>query len=245
MKIDILTLFPGMFAGVFEESIIAKAKERGLLDIAITNIRDHATDKHHVTDDEPFGGGAGMVMKADVLGRAVAEVVARCQGPVARRRMVLLSPQGKKFDQEKAKQLSQYSNVVLICGRYEGVDERVMDVVDEEISIGDFVNTGGEIPAMIIVDAVARMIPEVLGDEDSAKQDSFYYDILDHDHYTRPAEIDGVGVPEVLICGDHDKVRRFRRSNALGNTLFKRPDLLAKAGLNDEDKLLLKELIQG
>ena len=211
----------------------------------VVNIRDFTTDKHRVTDDESFGGGPGMVMKVEPIDRALNKVVNSVRCTVDKRRIVLLSPQGQKLTQEKAKELASYDQVVLICGRYEGVDERVHNLVDEEISIGDYVLTGGEIPAMVLVDAVSRMLPGVVGDSASAQGDSFYADILDYAHYTRPAQYQGWSVPAELLSGDHAEVGRIRRKEALSRTFFRRPELLTKATLSGEDKALLGQIIRG
>lgn len=238
MRIDILTLFPEMFAGPFDSSIIKRAREKGLLDINLVNIRDFTHDKHRIVDDYPFGGGAGMVMKPEPIFEAV-EAISQCTGE-NKAKVLLLCPQGQAFNQEKAKELAGESHLLLICGHYEGVDERVKEImVDEEISIGDYVLTGGELPAMMVVDAVSRLIPGVLGEEESFVRDSFYNGFLEHPHYTRPREFAGINVPEVLLSGDHEKIRRWRRKMSLLRTLKRRPDLLDLEDLSAEDKRLL------
>ena len=240
MLIDILTLFPEMFAGPFDSSIIKRAREKGLLDINLVNIRDFTHDKHRIVDDYPFGGGAGMVMKPEPIFEAV-EAITWCTGE-PKVKVLLLCPQGQAFNQEKAKELAGESHLLLICGHYEGVDERVKEImVDEEISIGDFVLTGGELPAMMVVDAVSRLIPGVLGEEESFVRDSFYDGFLEHPHYTRPREFAGINVPEVLLSGDHEKIRKWRRKMSLLRTLKRRPDLLNLDDLSEEDKRLLGE----
>jgi tRNA (guanine37-N1)-methyltransferase len=239
MKFDILTLFPGMFDGPFGESIIRRAVERGLIDIRLHNVRDYAADKHRTTDDYPYGGGAGMIMKPEPLAACIEKVTA--ERPAAR--VILTSPQGKPFNQQLATELAREEELLIICGRYEGVDERVRDIfVDDEISLGDFVLTGGEIAAMVIVDAVSRLIPGVLGSEESAAGDSFCDGLLEYPQYTRPPEFRGVAVPEMLLSGNHREIARWRRRMALQRTWFRRPDLLATARLTEEDREYLREL---
>ena len=238
MKIDILTLFPEMFAGPFDSSIIKRAREKGLLQINMTNIRDFAHDKHRIVDDYPFGGGAGMVMKPEPIFEAAESVKDdSCSG---RCRVILLCPQGQVFNHEMAKNLAGEEHLIMICGHYEGIDERVREkLVDMEISIGDFVLTGGEIPAMIIVDAVSRMIPGVLGEEESFVTDSFYDGLLEYPQYTRPREYEGMSVPDILLSGDHEKIRLWRRKMSLLRTMDRRPQLLQQKVLSDEDRKLL------
>lgn len=240
MYFDILTLFPGIFSGPFSESILARAREKGLLEINLINIRDYTHDKHNVADDYPYGGGAGMVMKIEPIYRAWEDIRQQRgeDSPV-----ILLSPQGRRLDQALVKDLSKERGLTLICGHYEGVDERVrQSIVTDEISIGDYVLTGGEIAAIVLVDAVARMIPGVLGDEQSRIEDSFYNGLLDYPHYTRPREFKGMEVPEILLSGHHGEIARWRRKQALKRTLLRRPDLLAEKELNPEDQELLKEI---
>ncbi|HHX42700.1 MAG TPA: tRNA (guanosine(37)-N1)-methyltransferase TrmD [Chloroflexi bacterium] len=249
MHFDILTLFPGLFDCVFEESIVRRAVDAGLVSIAIHNIRDYALDKHHVTDDTPYGGGGGMVMKPEpILGALEAVVGAEL---VARQKatgnvevpIVLLTPAGRLFRQEIARQYERHGRVVLICGRYEGVDERVSALaVTDEISIGDYVLSGGEIPAMAIVEAVTRLVPGVLGDMRAVIEDSHASGLLEYPHYTRPAEFRGLGVPPILLSGDHARVARWRREQALRRTLERRPDLLEGADLSDADRRFLARL---
>jgi tRNA (guanine37-N1)-methyltransferase len=221
--VEILTLFPRMVATPLEESILGKARAKGLLRVQVTDIRDFAEGKHRVTDDVPYGGGAGMVMKPEPLVAAIE--AAKQREP--RARVVLMSPQGRRFDQEKALELSRLPALVLVCGRYEGVDERVLRWVDEELSLGDFVLTGGELAALAVVDAVARLLPGVLGNELSAQSESFAGEgLLEGPQYTRPPEFRGLRVPEVLLSGDHAKIAGWRREQAMARTRERRPDLL-------------------
>ena len=244
MRIDIISLFPDMFKGPFDCSMTKRAKDASLINIVITNPRDFAYDKHRIVDDSPFGGGAGMVMKPEPLFRAIEHVVAGHQ--TDEKRIVLLCPGGTVFNQEKAKEFARYDQLVLICGHYEGIDERVRQyAVDEAISIGDYVLTGGEIAAMAVTDAVARMIPGVLGSADSAQEDSFYNGLLKYPQYTRPREFNDLGVPEILLSGDHVKIEMWRRQKSLENTLERRPDLIDKlrqSQLCPADAKMLKEL---
>ena len=242
LRIDILSLFPEMFKGVFGESIIKRAKAANLLDIHLMNFRDFAFSKHKNVDDIPFGGGSGMVLKPEPLFRAVNFLKETTN--FAKRRVILLSPEGKVFNQEKAKELASYDQLIFICGHYEGFDARISNyLADEAISIGDFVLTGGELPAMMITDAVARMIPGVLGSEESAPTDSFYNGLLEHPQYTRPRDFEGMQVPEVLFSGNHAKINRWRREEALRVTFEKRPDLLKNAELDKKDKEFLAGLM--
>ncbi len=251
MDISILTLFPGMFAGPLDQSILGRAQERGLVRVSLHNIRDYAEDRHHVVDDAPFGGGPGMVMKPEPLFRAVeavrAELAARIGAKASEAApVILLSPQGRPFTQAVARELAAYDALVFICGRYEGIDARAEDALaTDAISIGDYVLTGGEIPAMAIVDAVVRLLPGALGDDSSAQDDSFSDGLLEGPSYTRPAEYRGMAAPEVLLSGDHGAVARWRRRQALLRTWQRRPDLLASADLSEEDRAYLRELEQG
>jgi tRNA (guanine37-N1)-methyltransferase len=238
MIFDILTLFPEMFLSPLGGSIIGKAREEGKITINLFNIRDYAEGKHRVTDDYPYGGGKGMIMKPEPIIRGIEAILAG--KPVAR--VILLTPQGDPLRQEVVRRLSRQARIVLICGRYEGVDERVREVVDEEISIGDYVLTGGELAALVLVDAVARMIPGVLGDEGASEDDSFSQGLLEHPHYTRPREFAGSQVPEVLISGDHQAIEQWRRAEALRRTWERRPDLISRARLSDEDQKILEKL---
>jgi tRNA (guanine37-N1)-methyltransferase len=240
---DILTLFPSMFEGPFEESIIKRAREAGLVTIAVHHIRDHATGRHRVTDDTPYGGGGGMIMKPEPIFAAVEAVAGDRIGSVP---VILLTPQGRLFSQRIARELSRHTHLVLICGRYEGVDERVhRHLATDEISIGDYVLSGGELPAMVIVDAVTRLIPGVLGDPAATFEDSHAEGLLEYPHYTRPPVYRGYRVPEVLLSGHHAEIARWRRQQALRRTWERRPDLLDHARLSAEDRAYLRELASG
>ena len=247
MDIAILTLFPGMFQGPFDESIVKRAQERGLASIRLYDIRDFTHDRHRVVDDTPFGGGPGMVMKPEPLFEGVETAthdLAERHGPHAERPpVVLLSPQGRQLTQAVAQELAAHDALVLVCGHYEGVDARVEDyVTTDSISVGDYVLTGGELPAMVLVDAVVRLLPGVLGDEDSARDDSFATGLLEGPLYTRPAEHRGIPVPPVLRSGDHAAVDRWKRHEALRRTWRRRPDLLERADLSATDRAFLEEL---
>ncbi|HEX9133625.1 MAG TPA: tRNA (guanosine(37)-N1)-methyltransferase TrmD [Ktedonobacteraceae bacterium] len=237
MHFDIFTLFPAMFQGPFSESMLKRAQERGLLSIALHNIRESTSDKHHVVDDYPYGGGAGMVMKPEPVFTAVEAVYQG--GPI-----ILLSPQGRLFNQQLARTLAQEARVTLICGHYEGVDERVRaHLVTGEISIGDFVLTGGELAAMIVVDATSRLLPGVLGGEESTLEESHSSGLLEYPHYTRPPEFRGWHVPDVLLSGNHAEIARWRRKEAIRRTKARRPDLFEKLDLSSKtDVKLLREL---
>lgn len=241
MRIDVLTIFPEMFQGPLTESIIKRARENGILEINLYDIRDYTTDKHHITDDYPYGGGVGMVMKPDPIAAALDTVLP----PLEREGVpvVMMSPQGKVFSQEMAKELAGKDRLVLLSGHYEGVDERVMEeFITQEISIGDYVLTGGELPAMVVIDAVARLIPGVLGAPASPMEDSFYEGLLDYPQYTRPEVWRGRQVPEVLLSGNHEAIRRWRRKESLRRTLIRRPDLLTGIEPTKEDRILLREI---
>ncbi|MDQ1278260.1 MAG: tRNA ((1)-)-methyltransferase [Thermodesulfobacteriota bacterium] len=239
MRFDILSLFPEMFISVFESSILKKARERALIDVHVHDIRMYAPGKHRVTDDAPFGGGGGMVMKVEPIARALAALELQPgEGPV-----ILMSPQGDPFRQEIAAELAACPRLVLICGHYEGVDERVKEqLADRELSIGDFVLTGGELSAMVIVDAVARLIPGVLGNSESARTDSFSSGLLEYPQYTRPQDYGGWKVPEVLLNGNHRDIDYWRRRQSLTRTWRRRPELLEKIDLSDSDRMILKEI---
>ncbi|HKX29114.1 MAG TPA: tRNA (guanosine(37)-N1)-methyltransferase TrmD [Blastocatellia bacterium] len=247
MRFDLLTIFPEFFAGPFDFGILRRARQQGLIEIVVHDLRSFTFDKHHIVDDRPFGGGDGMVLKPEPIFRAVESLKEDRPGEEPpRTAVVLLTPQGRLFSQPQAAAFARdYSRMILICGRYEGVDERVVEhLVTDEISIGDFVLTGGEIPAMVMVDAVARLLPNVLGSATSARHDSFSADsggILDYPHYTRPAQFREWPVPEVLISGHHAEVERWRRRASLLKTLKMRPDLLETAGLTDEERRWLAE----
>ncbi|AZR72350.1 tRNA (guanosine(37)-N1)-methyltransferase TrmD [Anoxybacter fermentans] len=236
----ILSIFPEMFVGVFQESILKRAQEKGLIKINLVNIRNYATDKHRTTDDYPYGGGPGMIMKVEPIFRAFYDITAKAKTKPHR---IFMSPQGKTFNQKKAIELAEKKEIIILCGRYEGIDERIREeLIDEEISIGDYVLTGGELPAMVVVDAVSRMIPGVLGDESSKEDDSFYCGLLGYPQYTRPREFQGKKVPDVLLTGNHALIERWRRKEALRRTLLRRPDLLVEADLTEEDYKLLEEI---
>lgn len=240
MRFDILTLFPEMFEGPFGESIVGKAIEAGLVKVVLHNLREHTTDKHRTTDDAPYGGGGGMVMKPEPIFRAVEKVLGEDRPST---RVILLTPRGRLFTQELAWELAAQERILLICGRYEGVDERVgQHLVDDEISIGDYVLTGGEIPALVIVDAVTRLLPGVLGDPGAAMKDSHAAGLLEHPQYTRPALFHGYAVPDLLLSGDHAQIARWRRREALRRTFERRPDLLKETELTEEDKEYLRGL---
>jgi len=248
LRIDVLTLFPEMFEGPLNESILRRARELGLLTIGLTNIRDFARDKHRTADDYPYGGGSGMVMKPDPIFEATENVLAGGSGETAEGpgepAVILLSARGRLFDQAVARELATRERLVLICGRYKGVDERVTSLATHEISIGDYVLTGGEIAAMVIVDAVARLVPGVLGDIESAETDSHFDGLLGPPTYTRPEEYRGLRVPDVLVSGNHEKIRLWRRKAALRVTKERRPDLLDATKLIDEDLIILEEIEQ-
>ena len=239
MEVHIVTLFPDLFASPLKESILGKAIDRGVVDVAVHDLRDHAQDKHRTADDAPYGGGAGMVLKPEPIIRALRAIEAEA-GPAT---VILLTPQGIPFSQALAQRLSKEERLVLLCGRYEGVDERVrLHFTDLEISIGDYVLMGGEIPALVVLDATVRLLPGVVGEERSIQEDSFQTGLLDHPHYTRPAEAEGHKVPEVLLSGNHEAIRRWRRKESLRRTRARRPDLLETATLTDEDVELLSEI---
>ena len=240
MRIDIVTLFPQMFQGPFAESIISRAVERQLLDIKLYNPRDYTEDKHHIVDDYPYGGGAGMVMKPEPLFETVEAVKALSETPSP---VVLLTPQGRLFNQQIAQELAQHERIILVCGRYEGVDERVVEhLATDEISIGDYVLSGGEPAAVVVVDAVVRLLPGVLGSAESALDDSHVRGLLEYPQYTRPPEFRGWTVPPVLLSGNHAEVASWRLEQSLLRTLKRRPDLLAKATLGDKEKKILARL---
>lgn len=239
MEFDVFTLLPDVFSPYLESSILQRARQRGLIEVRIHNIRDWATDKHHVTDEEPYGGGGGMVMKVEPVFAAIESVF----GPAAGCPVILLTPQGRVFNQKIALELAQYPCIALLCGRYEGVDERIREhLVTDEISIGDYVLTGGELPALILIDAVSRLLPGVLGDPDGPFDDSHATGLLEYPHYTRPPEFRGWRVPDILLSGDHAKITKWRREQSLRRTLKRRPDLLESAALSDTDRQVLKKI---
>lgn len=241
MKFDILTLFPGMFSGPFDESIIKRAQDKQLIDISLHNIRDWATDKHQTADDAPYGGGAGMVMKAEPLAACIESV--KADNPAST--VVLTSPHGRPLTHRIACELSERPGLIIVCGRYEGIDERIRTLyIEDDISLGDFVLSGGEIASMAIVDAVTRLLPGALGSSESAETDSFGDGLLEYPHYTRPPEFKGLAVPAPLLSGHHEQIRKWRRKESLRKTRMLRPDLLAKIKLTREDHKLLTEIEQ-
>ncbi len=241
MRADVVTLFPEMFAAVSGGGITGRAVQRGLLELATWNPRDWAEDRHRTVDDRAYGGGPGMVMQVGPLRAAIHAARAADPRPV---RTIYLSPQGRRLDQPRVRELAQRERLLLVCGRYEGIDERVVELeIDEELSLGDFVLSGGEIGAMAVIDAVTRLLPGALGHEASAEQDSFSDGLLDCPHYTRPETVDGLQVPEVLLGGNHAEIARWRRMQALGRTWLRRPDLLERRTLDDEERRLLEEYI--
>jgi tRNA (guanine37-N1)-methyltransferase len=245
MEFDVFTLLPEVFPPYLERSILQRASQRGLIDVRIHNIRDWAKDKHHVTDDEPYGGGGGMVMKVEPVFAAVEDVLGETlQIKEGRCPVILLTPQGRVFNQTVASELASHPRLALICGRYEGVDERIRKhLATDQISIGDYVLTGGELPALILIDAVSRLLPGVLGDPDGAFDDSHATGLLEYPHYTRPPEFRGWGIPDVLVSGNHARITRWRREQSLLRTLKQRPDLLERADLDATDRKSLEEII--
>lgn len=240
-RFDIITIFPDLFAGPLGHGIVRRARERGLIDVRVHDLRDHAHDRHRSVDDAPFGGEGGMVMRPEPLLEAVEALHAQAGG--GRSPVLILSPQGDALDQHLVEELERSGRLILVCGRYEGIDERVRTLLAaREISIGDYVLSGGELPALIVVEAVTRLLPGALHSERSAEQDSFTTGLLDHPHYTRPAEVRGLRVPEVLLSGDHARILRHRRKEALYQTLRRRPDLLMRATLDEPDRALLDEI---
>ena len=240
MKFDIVTIFPRMVEAGLTEGVVSRAVAAGVLDVRVHDLRDYTTDRHRSVDDMPYGGGPGMVMKPEPLAKAVTAIREERGNPAE---VVLLSPQGRLFTQAEAVRLSGLEHIVILCGRYEGMDERVRELVaTEELSIGDYVLSGGELAALVILDAVSRLVPGVVGDAASVEADSFSRGLLDYPHYTRPAEFEGHKVPEVLLSGHHAEVRRWRKRVALRRTLERRPDLLATATLDEEERELLDEL---
>jgi tRNA (guanine37-N1)-methyltransferase len=236
MDFEVFSLLPEVFPAYLDTSMLQRARQRGLIQVRVHNIRDHARDKHHTTDDVPYGGGGGMVMKPEPVFEAVESVL----GPRAACPIILLTPQGRVLTQKLAEELARQDRIALICGRYEGVDERIrQDLATDEISIGDYVLTGGELPALILIDAVARLLPGFLGDPEGAADDSHASGLLEYPHYTRPPEFRGGKVPEVLLSGDHGRIARWRREQSLLRTLARRPDLLERAELSAEDRAFL------
>lgn len=242
MRIDILTLFPNMFTGVLNESILKRAQEKSLVKFNLINFRDFSTDKHKKVDDYPYGGGAGMVLSPQPIFDAVESIKAESDGPV---RVLLMTPQGERFTQQKAMELAKEKHLVFICGHYEGFDERIREhLATDELSIGDYVLTGGELASMVIIDSVVRLIPGILGNQESYQYDSFSDGLLEYPQYTRPANFRGFKVPDVLLSGDHKKIETWRRQESLRRTLERRPDLLEHADLTEEDLEFLRSLKQ-
>ena len=232
MYIDVITPFPNLIRGAFEESMLRRAREKGAATVTVTDLRNYTTDRHKSVDDYPYGGGAGMIMKPEPIFAAVEGI--QCQHPDAASRVMLMSPQGKTFDQEMAKALSLESHLIFLCGHYRGIDQRVIDtLVTDEVSIGDYILTGGELAAAVIVDAVVRLLPDVLNNFDSAEGDSFSCGVLDYPHYTRPELFRGMAVPDVLLSGHHENIRQWREARSLEKTRARRPDLLN----NKENKI--------
>ena len=242
MTFDIVTIFPAMVDGPLKAGILGRAIERGTIDVRVRDLRDFTTDRHRVVDDVPYGGGPGMVLKPDPIFRALDAIEAERGAPLT---VILTSPQGRRFTQAEARRLSGQAHLVLLCGRYEGFDDRIRERATDELSIGDFVLSGGELPALVVMDAVARLVPGVVGDEQSVAEDSFSRGLLDFPQYTRPPEIENLRVPDVLLSGNHAEIRRWRKREALARTLARRPDLLAGADLDEEEQELLKELQHG
>ena len=242
LQFGVVSLFPEMVRTIGDFGVVGRAQQRELIALQVENPRDHTNDPHRTVDDRPYGGGPGMVMKYAPLADSLSVLKSRLpvNSPV-----VHLSPQGRVFDQAMAKRLAELPGIIFLAGRYEGIDERLVEsYVDEEISLGDFVLSGGEMAAMAVIDAVVRLLPGVLGDDESAEQDSFMDGLLDHPHYTRPEEVEGYGVPKVLLSGDHAKIARWRSKQALGRSFLRRPDLLGKLDLNIEQQLLLDEFLK-
>ena len=256
MQFDVFTLLPEIFPPYLESSILNRARQKGLIDVRVHNIRDYAHDKHHTTDDTPYGGGGGMVMKPEPIFESVETVLGLAalqtqpepfdqtqDKPASNIPIILLTPQGRVFNQRIAEELSRHTRIALLCGRYEGIDERIREhLVTDEISIGDYVLTGGELPALMIIDAVSRLLPGVLGDPTGAEDDSHSMGLLEYPHYTKPPEFRGWKVPDVLASGNHAKINKWRREQALTRTFNKRPDMLEKAALSDKDLKFLKTL---
>ena len=240
MRIDLLTLFPEFFRSPLSESMLQRAQNLGAVEFRVINLRDFTSDRHQVTDDRPFGGGPGMVMKIEPLVAAIGAV--RVEDPATR--VILLSPGGQVFNQERARELAQLSHLLFICGHYEGVDDRLGYYIDGMLSIGDYILTGGEIPALVVADAVTRLLPGVLGGDGATAEESFEEGLLEYPHYTRPRVFEGREVPPVLLEGDHGRIARWRRQEALRRTLAHRPDLLAKAVLSQEDREFLRSLAE-
>lgn len=240
MNIHVLSLFPDMFTGVFGSSILKKAQEKGAVSLAVSDIREYSNNKHRQVDDYPYGGGAGMVLKPEPMFQAVETLT---EGSTKKPRIILMCPQGERFTQKKAEELAKEEELIFLCGHYEGYDERIREyLVTDEISIGDFVLTGGELPAMTVIDAVVRLLPGVLGQEDSHIHDSFSTGLLEHPHYTRPADFRGMKVPDVLVSGNHGKIEQWREEESIRRTFERRPDLFEHIELSASQKAFLEKL---
>ncbi len=238
MRFDVITIFPDFFRDFLNFGILGRALKKGIIEVKIHNLRDYSTDKHRKVDDKPYGEETGMILMPEPVFNAV-ELIKTGNSSLT----ILLSPQGTLFNQEIAVRLSKFSQIILICGRYEGVDERIKEhLIDEEISIGDYILSGGEIPAMVVIEAVARLIPGVVGKEESIRKDSFFSGILDYPRYTKPRDFRGFLVPEILLSGDHEKIRKWQKDKAIENTLKKRPDLLERIELTEEQKSIIKKI---
>ncbi len=247
MKIHVITLFPGMFQGPFDDSIIGRAVKRDLIEINVVDLRQFGVGRHKITDDIPYGGGAGMVMKPEPIVEAVESVTGAAAeaGPAWNRRVILTSARGRLFNHQVALELSKFDELIVICGHYEGVDERISQlVVDDEISIGDYVLTGGELAAMVIVDATARMLPGVVGSAESLEEESYSSGLLEYPHYTRPAVYRGLNIPEILLSGHHAEIARWRREQSILTTARRRPDLLGRAKLSEAELRLVQRLLE-
>ncbi|WP_018757781.1 tRNA (guanosine(37)-N1)-methyltransferase TrmD [Paenibacillus terrigena] len=241
MRMDVLTLFPEMFEGVFNSSILGKAQEKGIVKLRAHNFREHANNKHNTVDDYPYGGGGGMVLKAEPIFSAVESLI---EEDAPKPRVILMCPQGERYTQAKAEELAKEEHLIFICGHYEGYDERIREyLVTDELSVGDYVLTGGELPAMTIIDSVARLLPGVLGNETSAVTDSFSTGLLEYPHYTRPADFRGMKVPDILLSGHHANVEAWRKQQSLRRTLERRPDLLEHVELNKKEKKWLQDIL--
>lgn len=242
MRFDIITIFPDMFSAPLSQSILGKAQREGIIEIHIHNLRDFTSDPHKTVDDYPYGGGAGMVFKVEPLYKAIKSIEKKGVRPS---KIISMSPQGKIFNQEKAGELAREDRIIIICGHYEGIDERIYSLFPiEEISVGDYIVTGGELPAMLLVDAVSRMIPKVLGNEDSLLSESFNRGLLDYPHFTRPREFRGKKVPDVLLSGNHKEIDRWRKTQSIIRTLLRRPELLKFVKLSDQERVILREIEQ-
>lgn len=243
MRIDVITVFPEIIEAGTGFSIVKRAQDKGAIEVGVHDLRDYTHDRHRTTDDEPFGPGAGMVMKPEPLFEAIESI--RGESGASESKVLLMTPQGKPFSQRMARELAAEKHLIFVCGHYEGVDERVREhLVDEEISIGDYVLTGGELPALVVLDSVIRLLPGVLGDDESSVEESFSEGLLEYPHYTRPAEFRGWRVPDVLISGHHAKIAEWRHLQSLKRTLDRRPDLLEHANLTDKDRKILKQLLE-